>query len=88
MTTLTITPRGSTKVQTIHISNERAAPIGSDETGQVDVVATGGDVLIRFGSPDPDAYDSVVIRDGDHRTLEIEPPAYAMTVPDGSLAEY
>jgi hypothetical protein len=85
MTTLTITPHGSTRVHTIEVPSDHAVPIGDEDAGVVDAVALGANVVIRFGSPDADARDYVVVHDGDHRTVDIEPPAYARAFDDRPL---
>lgn len=85
MTKLTITRYGTARVHTIDVPSEHAVPIATEDSGTVDAVATGANVLIRFGSPDADAGDFVVIHDGDHRTVAIETPAYARAFADRPL---
>jgi hypothetical protein len=88
MTTLTITRSGSARVHTIVVPSEHAVPIATEDSGTVDAVAAGANVVIRFGSPDADARGFVVIHDGDHRKVSIENPAYARAFTDRPLDDY
>lgn len=86
MTTLTITRSGSARV--LIVPSEHAVPIATEDSGTVDAAAAGTNVVIRFGSPDAGARDSVVIHDGDHRKVWIENPAYARAFADRPLDDY
>lgn len=88
MTTLTLTPRGGSRVHTIDVPSDHAIAIAAEDHGIVDAVAVGANVVIRFGSPDADARDFVVIHEGAHRTVEIETPAYARAFTDRPLDDY
>ena len=88
MTTLTITPRGTSRIHTIDVPSDHAVAIADEDSGMVDAVAAGANVLIRFGSPDVDARGFVVIHDGDHCTLKLETPAYAHAFTDRPVDDY
>lgn len=88
MTTLTIAPHGSARVHTVEVPSEHPVAIAPEDSGTVDVSAFGANVMIRFGSPEADAPDCVVIHDGDHRTVQMEMPAYARSFADRPLDDY
>lgn len=88
MTTLTIIHRGSTKVQKIDVPSRKAVLIAPDNSGTVEMAASGANVLIRFGSPDADARDFIVVHDGDRQTVKSMPPVYARAFTDRPLDDY
>ena len=85
MTTLTITRSGSLRAHTMIVPSDHAVRIATEDSGTVDAVAAGANVVIRFGSPGADARDFIVVHDGDHQTVEIENPAYAWAFTDRPL---
>jgi hypothetical protein len=53
MTTLTITPRGSTKIQKIDVPSWDAVLTAPDSSGTVEMAASGANVLIRSAARTP-----------------------------------
>jgi hypothetical protein len=85
MTTLTITPRGGANIRKIDVPSGDAVLVAPNGSGTVDMAASGANVLIRFGSPEADARDFIVVHDGDHRTVKLVAPAYARAFRDRPL---
>jgi hypothetical protein len=87
MATLTVRHRGETSTHVIDISGWEPVPI-RDESGEVEIGATGGNVLLRFGSPGPDFSDEVTVHEGESREVALSGSVYARAFVDRPVGDF
>ena len=87
MATLKLVRKGETTAYEIAGSSWQPVAV-EDGPGVVEAAATGGNVLLRYGSPGPDFRDEVALHEGETREIELALPVYARAFADRPVDDF